>query len=157
MGTEDDRQHRDGQQDEDFAATLRGSARQIWLAGLGALARAQEEGGKLFDTLAREGASLQGRLEPQTQAQFERARTTVAGLAAKASDRIEELFEQSVSKALDRLDAPLGSEFDALTSRVEALERAVAALATPQGGARRRGRRADQASDAAPPASSDAE
>jgi poly(hydroxyalkanoate) granule-associated protein len=157
MGTEDDRQHRDGQQDEDFAATLRGSARQIWLAGLGALARAQEEGGKLFDTLAREGASLQRRLEPQTQAQFERARTTVTGLAAKASERIEELFEQRVSKALDRLDAPLGSEFEALTARVEALERAVAALGTPSAATGRRRRREDAQPETSPPPHPDAE
>lgn len=156
MATEDERRRRDGQ-DEDLAGSLRGSARQIWLAGLGALARAQQEGSKLFDTLAREGASLQGKLEPQTQAQFERARTTVAGLAAKASDRIEELFEQRVSKAIDRLDVPLGSEFDALTARVEALERAVEALGAPQAGTRRRGRRGEQHPDAAPPASPDAE
>jgi poly(hydroxyalkanoate) granule-associated protein len=156
MATEDERQRRDGQ-DDDFAGSLRGSARQIWLAGLGALARAQEEGSKLFDTLGREGASLQGRLDPQAQAQFERARSTVAGLGAQASGRIEELFNQRVAKALDRLDVPLGSEFDALTARVEALERATAAAATPQAGTRRRGRRGDQDLDAAPPAGSEPE
>lgn len=156
MATEDERRRRDGQ-DEDLAGSLRGSARQIWLAGLGALARAQQEGSKLFDTLAREGASLQGRLEPQTQAQFERARTTVSGLAAKASDRIEELFDQRVSKALDRLDVPLGTEFDALTARVEALERAVAALGTAPAGTRRRRRREDEEADTSPHPSSDAE
>jgi poly(hydroxyalkanoate) granule-associated protein len=156
MATEDERQRRGGQ-DDDFAGSLRGSARQIWLAGLGALARAQEEGSKLFDTLAREGASLQGRLDPQAQAQFERARSTVADLAAKASDRIEELFNQRVAKALDRLDVPLGGEFDALTARVEALERAIAAAAAPQAGSRRRGRRGDQDADAAPPANSEPE
>lgn len=155
MATENE--SRRGARDDDFAGSLRGSARQIWLAGLGALARAQEEGSKLFDTLAREGASLQGRLEPQTQAQFERARTTVTGLAAKASDRIEELFEQRVSKALDRLDVPLGSELDALTARVEALERALGSLAAPQPSTRRRSRRGDQHPDAAPPPASDAE
>ena len=156
MATEDER-HRREQQDDDFAGSLRGSARQIWLAGLGALARAQEEGSKLFETLAREGASLHGRMEPQAQAQFERARTTVSGLAAKASDRIEELFEQRVSKALDRLDVPLAREFDALTARVEALERAVGSLATPQPSTGRRGRRGEQHPEAAPPADSDAE
>jgi poly(hydroxyalkanoate) granule-associated protein len=153
MATEDEHDRRDGQ--DDFAGSLRGSARQVWLAGLGALARAQEEGSKLFETLAREGASLQGRLEPQTQAQFERA--TVTGLAAKASDRIEELFEQRLSKALDRLDVPLGSEFDALTARVEALERAVALLAPSETPPRRRARRRDEHPDAAPPPSSDPE
>jgi poly(hydroxyalkanoate) granule-associated protein len=139
MGNEDQRRSRDEQAD-DFARTLQGSARQVWLAGLGALARAQEEGSKLFDALAREGASLQDRLDPHTQAQFARARSSVADMAARASERVEQAFQQRLSKALDRLDVPLGSEVDALTARVEALERAVAALATPSPGARRRGK-----------------
>ena len=39
-----------------LAEQLKASAQEIWLAGLGALARAQEEGGKMFDTLVKEGA-----------------------------------------------------------------------------------------------------
>ena len=35
------------------------SAQQIWLAGLGAFSRAQAEGGKVFDTLVKEGLSIQ--------------------------------------------------------------------------------------------------
>ena len=35
------------------------SAQQIWLAGLGAFAKAQGEGGKLFETLLKEGSNLE--------------------------------------------------------------------------------------------------
>ena len=121
---------------EQFGEGLKGSARQIWLAGLGALARAQEEGSKLFDTLVREGASLQDKL-PEAQERVQRARDRMAGVAAKASDRLEGLFDDQVAKALERLDVPLGSEVDALTARVEALERALAALATANAPRRR--------------------
>ena len=53
----------------------------------------------------------------------------MAGMAAKASDRLEGMFDEQVAKALERLDVPLGSEVDALTARIETLERTVAALA----------------------------
>ena len=37
----------------------RESAQQVWLAGLGAFAKAQQEGGKVFEALVREGQALQ--------------------------------------------------------------------------------------------------
>ena len=42
-----------------LSGTVRDSAHQIWLAGLGAFAKAQEEGNKVFDTLVKEGLSIQ--------------------------------------------------------------------------------------------------
>ena len=39
--------------------TIRESAQQIWLAGLGAFAKAQAEGGKVFEALVREGQTMQ--------------------------------------------------------------------------------------------------
>jgi poly(hydroxyalkanoate) granule-associated protein len=147
----DDDQHRSGGQDwEEFARTLKGSARQVWLAGLGAFARAQQEGGKLFETLAREGASLQDRFDPQAREPFGPARSTVAGLAANASQRLEQIFDERVSKSLDRLDVPLASDVDALTARVEALERALAALGPVKPAPRRRAGAAKDAGAAAP-------
>jgi hypothetical protein len=40
-----------------LAQTVKDSAHQIWLAGLGAFAKAQEEGTKVFDALVKEGES----------------------------------------------------------------------------------------------------
>ena len=45
--------------DSQLSATIRDSAEQIWLAGLGAFAKAQEEGTKVFDALIREGEAIQ--------------------------------------------------------------------------------------------------
>ncbi|MCB1997486.1 MAG: phasin family protein, partial [Rhodoferax sp.] len=45
--------------DGQLAASVKDSAQQIWLAGMGAFAKAQEEGGKVFETLVKEGMSLQ--------------------------------------------------------------------------------------------------
>src|SRR6218665_2900610 len=38
-----------------FASTVKNSAQQIWLAGLGAFSKAQQEGGKVFEALVKEG------------------------------------------------------------------------------------------------------
>jgi len=38
-----------------FATAIRDSANQIWLAGLGTFAKAQKEGGKIFEALVKEG------------------------------------------------------------------------------------------------------
>ena len=42
-----------------LAGAIKDSAQQIWLAGLGAFSKAQEEGGKVFDTLVKEGLTIQ--------------------------------------------------------------------------------------------------
>ena len=39
---------------ESTAQVIKESAGQIWLAGLGAFAKAQEEGGKIFEALVKE-------------------------------------------------------------------------------------------------------
>ena len=41
--------------DHQMAQTVKDSAQQIWLAGMGAFAKAQAEGGKAFETLIKEG------------------------------------------------------------------------------------------------------
>ncbi len=152
MGTKDSGGSSDA--DPRFAENIKRSAQQIWLAGLGALARAQEEGGKLFETLVREGAALQDKV-PQAQEHVGRARERVAGMAAKASDRVEAMFDDQVAKSLDRLDVPLGTDVDALKARVEALERTVATLA-PRTPARRRTPTREDAKPSAPERSGDA-
>ena len=154
MADEHERNRRSAQGDA-FAESLKGSARQIWLAGLGALARAQQEGSRLFEALVEEGASLQ----PQAREGLTRARQRVAGIAAglssKASDRFDAMVEDRMAKALERLDVPLGSEVDALAARVEALERTVSALEARA--ARRRAPRVDAAPNGAPPPDAEAD
>ena len=48
-----------GMLDSQLASSVKDSAQQIWLAGMGAFAKAQAEGGKVFDALVKEGVSLQ--------------------------------------------------------------------------------------------------
>jgi poly(hydroxyalkanoate) granule-associated protein len=121
--------------DSQLASTVKDSAQQIWLAGLGAFSKAQEEGGKLFETLIKEGVSLQRK----TQAQAEEKITQVTGkmsamagdVGAKAGqhwDKLESIFESRVSKAMTKLGVPSANEIDALNKRIDELSAAVAKL-----------------------------
>ena len=63
--------------DSQLAQTVKDSAHQIWLAGLGAFAKAQGEGGKVFDTLMKEGASLQRKTQTSAEEKLEIGRAHV--------------------------------------------------------------------------------
>ena len=120
--------------DSQLAQTVKDSAHQIWLAGLGAFAKAQGEGGKVFDTLIKEGVSLQRK----TQAAAEEKLGDVAGrmsamageVGSKANaqwDKLESIFEERTARALGRLGVPSAKDLAALVERVAALEAALAA------------------------------
>ena len=131
--------------DSQLAQTVKDSAQQIWLAGLGAFAKAQGEGGKVFDTLIQEGVSLQRK----TQAVAEEKLGDVAGkmsamageVGSKANaqwDKLESIFEERTARALGKLGVPAAKDLAALVDRVAALEAAVAALGGKPGAAKAR-------------------
>jgi len=47
--------------DKEIVKDVKDSAQKIWLAGLGAFALAEEEGGKLFDKLVKRGEGLESK------------------------------------------------------------------------------------------------
>ena len=105
------------------------SAQQIWQAGLGAFAKAQEEGSKVFQGLVKEGLDLQR----QTKAAAEQKLAEVSAKAAQPWDKLETIFEERVNKALTHLGVPSLLEFEALKAELAALKKQVAAL---EGGAK---------------------
>ncbi len=126
--------------------TVKDSAQQIWLAGLGAFAKAQEEGSKVFEALVKEGLGMQRK----TQAAATEATSKMAtmanitglangigglgGLSAKAAapwDKLENIFEDRVAKALSKLGMPSAQDMQTLIARVEELNRNVLALSRP--------------------------
>jgi poly(hydroxyalkanoate) granule-associated protein len=121
--------------DNQVAQSVRDSAQQIWLAGMGAFAKAQEGRAKVFEALIKEGASLQRK----TQAAAEEKIGEVAGrmsamagdVGAKAGqhwDKLESIFEQRTAKAMNKLGVPTAKDIDALIKRVDDLAAAVARL-----------------------------
>lgn len=168
------------------------SARDIWLAGLGALSVAQKEGekfieesNKLFDKLVKEGAKLEtqtrrdvegafddlrdefgsrvknlrgdvesrvkdfrGDVESRVEGirdeiesrfdnvrkqreVFEKQTGTVRKQAAEGWDKLENFFEERVTRVLSRVGIPTRDDIDRLNRRVQELSRAVAELDKP--------------------------
>jgi poly(hydroxyalkanoate) granule-associated protein len=129
-----------------LANTVKESAQQIWLAGLGAFSKAQEEGGKVFEALVREGVGIQKRTQEVAEGKLSEATNRMSAMAtdlsSKASgqwDKLETIFEERVSRALKKLGVPTAREIDALSTRVEELNRTVAAMRGVPGGAARKG------------------
>jgi poly(hydroxyalkanoate) granule-associated protein len=111
------------------------SAQQIWLAGLGAFAKAQGEGGRLFETLIREGTSLEQKTRKiatgtagEVRGAVESGVSQVRERTQETWDKLEQVFENRVSRALGKLGVPGRKELEELTRRVEELGREVKRL-----------------------------
>jgi poly(hydroxyalkanoate) granule-associated protein len=119
--------------DSQLASTVKESAQQIWLAGLGAFSKAQEEGGKVFEALVKEGATLQRKTQSAAEEKISDVTSkmsTMAGdVTAKAGqqwDKLESIFEERTAKAMGKLGVPTKKDLEALTKRVEELSAALA-------------------------------
>jgi poly(hydroxyalkanoate) granule-associated protein len=123
------------QQARGLSKTVMDSAQQIWLAGLGAFVKAQSEGGKLFESLVKEGAALDAKTRKLTDAKVSEARSNVEATLGQVRersqetwDKLEKVFEDRVSRALNRLGVPGRDEVRLLSARVEELSREVRKL-----------------------------
>ena len=107
------------------------SAQQIWLAGLGAFAKAKNEGGKVFDTLVKQGEQIEKHTRTVAEATIETAKEQASktiGLASGKFDKLEQVFEDRVHKSLHRLGVLTSKDVEALSSQVAELSEAVRAL-----------------------------
>ena len=125
-----------------LAAPVVESAREIWLAGLGAYSVAQaesgkliEQGNKLFEKLVSEG----NKLEKKTRSVAESAVGDIKGgvetkvdavrkQAVDNWDKLENIFEDRVARVLGRLGVPSADDVNRLSERVQKLSRQVTAL-----------------------------
>jgi poly(hydroxyalkanoate) granule-associated protein len=102
---------------------IRGSAHEIWLAGLGALSLAEDESGKLFKALVKRGKSF----EEATSERVDelKSKIDVRKVATNTIDKIGDTLDDGVSDMLHRLGIPTKREIDGLTKRVERLTKAI--------------------------------
>ena len=114
-----------GQLAEQMADRVKESANQIWLAGLGAYSKAEEEGSKLFDALVQDGEKLEARTRAIVDKPLTVAKEKVETVRARATgswEKVEKAFDIRVSKALHRLNIPTRADVDLLTKRIKDLE-----------------------------------
>ena len=122
--------------DSQMASAVKDSAQQIWLAGMGAFAKAQEGGTKVFEGLMKEGLSLQRKTQAVAEDKLGEVAGKVTAMAEDVGnkagqhwDKLESIFEQRTAKAMTKLGVPTAKDVQALAERVDALAAAVAQMA----------------------------
>lgn len=115
--------------------SLSESARDIWLAGLGAFSRTQEQGGKIYEGLIKEGEKFQDQtrkgLDEKVVALRDEVESSIKSVRKNTTDRIvklENLFDERVARVLGRLGIPTAEDIQLLTRRVQQLSKEVKAL-----------------------------
>ena len=136
--------------DGQLAEAIKDSATNIWLAGLGAFAKAQAGGTRVFDALIKEGEKAQERAKKaaakaqadsvkffedlvreggRVQHRASRAADDVRAKATGTWGKLETVFEDRVARALHSLNVPTKKDIDALGKRVSELTLATKKLA----------------------------
>jgi poly(hydroxyalkanoate) granule-associated protein len=143
--------------DSQLAQSVKESAQQIWLAGMGAFAKAQEGRLKVFEALIKEGTSLQRKTQRSAEEKIGEVTDRMSAMAGDAAaragqhwDKLESIFEQRTAKAMNKLGVPTAKDVDALIKRVDELAAAVAKLSKTAAPARTTAKA--PAKRAAPPA-----
>nr|WHW29486.1 putative phasin family protein [uncultured bacterium] len=120
---------------EALASSVKDSAQQIWQAGLGAFSKAQAEGSRAYEALVKEGTSLQRKTQAAAEERITEATSRMTNMAtdisSKASghwDKLENIFEERVAKALNKLGVPSAKDVNALIARIDALKQSVQEL-----------------------------
>ena len=113
--------------DSDMGKAVSDSAQKIWLAGLGAYERAKTEGPKMFDVLVEQGKSLGGKARDAADQALKTVRDG-ASEAGSRFDKLEQVFEDRVSKSLGRLGVVTRGEVADLTKQVGELTESVRSL-----------------------------
>ncbi len=110
--------------------------RDVWLAGLGALATMEEEGTKLFNRLVERGREY----ESVSARQFDELAERVAEQQKKAIERAEETthaaqtaFAEAIDKAFERFGVPTRAEVDDLSKQVDKLSEQIETLSKQLG------------------------
>lgn len=116
-------------------ADVKGYARKIWLAGLGAYAKAGQEGADYFKELikAGEGVETQGKklvneqvdaANSQIDSMKSTVTTNVSSVKGKVEvqlDKIEKAFDTRVASALNRIGIPSKQDVEALSAKLDEL------------------------------------
>ena len=126
--------------DNQLAQAVTQSAQKIWLAGLGAFARARTEGDRFFDVLVEQGKGIRAKTEKAADAALRTVRSQADNTIANAQgqwDKLEQVFENRVSRSLNRLGVLSSKDVEDLARQVAELNQSVRDLmggAAPKAG-----------------------
>ncbi|MGM0563359.1 MAG: phasin family protein [Pseudomonadota bacterium] len=125
--------------DNEIAKKIQGSANNILQAGLGSLAKQQEETGKVFEALVKQGQDIEGRARDvvkqqirTTEGRIEGVRKaaqdrvdTVRGRATVSIDKVETAIQEGVSQAIENIGMITNEQIARLNRRIDELETAL--------------------------------
>ena len=110
---------------------VRGYARKIWLAGLGAYTRVGQEGAEYLKELVKAGETVEKkgkkRLDHELDAansEIQSARQELGSVKGKVEvqlDKIEKAFDTRVASALNRIGIPSKHDVEALSAKLDEL------------------------------------
>jgi poly(hydroxyalkanoate) granule-associated protein len=136
--------HKPGGGEKGISKAVLESSHQIWLAGLGAFAKAQQGGKQVFDMLVKQGEVLEAKTRSAAAQTADAAREAAKAKAKEMQtmaggtwDKLEQVFEDRVSRALARLGVYTSSDVERLSERVNELSEAVNALLKARGSPRK--------------------
>jgi poly(hydroxyalkanoate) granule-associated protein len=120
-----------------LAESIKASAQQIYLAGLAQFSKAQQNGGNVFETMVKEGLAVQRKTQAAAEERISEVTNKAAGVAnevaAKATgqwNKLEDIFEDRVARALNKLGVPSAKDIETLISRIDSLSKQVGSKAT---------------------------
>lgn len=113
---------------KDMEKNVTEKAREIWLAGLGALATAKEEGVRLYDSLVEKGVEFEKKGKKEIESLIDSVKTMAKDTENKVTAKVSETLDDAVKQVLDRFDIPSRDEVKTLIEKVEALTKKVEEL-----------------------------
>jgi poly(hydroxyalkanoate) granule-associated protein len=120
-----------------LAESIKASAQQIYLAGLAQFSKAQQNGGNVFEAMVKEGLAVQRKTQAAAEERISEVTNRAAGVAnevaAKATgqwNKLEDIFEDRVARALNKLGVPSAKDIETLISRIDSLSKQVGSKAS---------------------------
>lgn len=130
-GKDEEPSNETSHEQQQLADRIKDSARQIWLAGLGAYTKAEEDTGRFFERLVQEGEDIEERTRGAVNRQVKAVEDSVGEVRDRATgtwNRLESVFDERVSRALERLGIPMPGRVRELEQQVQELRKEVERL-----------------------------
>ncbi len=118
-------------QEKSIVESLSGRAREVWLAGLGALASVEQEGTKVFKSLVDKGEDFEKRGKDQIDeiySDVSEKYKEIEGKVKSKFNKAEDELDENLQELIHKMGVPTQDEIKELTTQVEKLVKKVDAL-----------------------------
>ena len=109
-------------------ATVKGIAHQIRLATLGAVSRAQQTSGELFESLIEEGEKVEARIRSTLPSQVRVETKPMRTQSPENLENLEEIFQERIKRSLKKLRVPTHQDLQDLSKKTDALSESIKEL-----------------------------